>query len=741
MNEEEEFQKKLDAAFMIEAEEHLQAISSLLLDLEKTPACDAQTGMIESIFREAHSLKGAARSVNRGGIETICQRLESVFAAWKTQGLDASPLSFDSLNRDLNEIGALLGGAPAAGGPSPPQTREADGEASRTPVAPVEEAPPTAPAADHERPGAATIRIPTARLDSLVRQAEEMLGMKLTAGQRAIDLRDLHHSLEAWEREWTKANRQIRGLRRALAKEEPGMPDSLTTTLVEFLDWNHVYMKKLQARLSALAKTADQDRRAAAGMVDALLADSKKLIMLPFSTVLGLFPKLVRDLSRDLGKDVDLVMAGAETEIDKRILEEMKDPLIHLIRNAVDHGVEKPDIRLSQGKRAQAALRIAIEQVGTGKVQIVIADDGKGIDASALRAAAIRTGVITGESASRLDDEESVALMFQSGLSTSPIITEISGRGLGMAIVREKVEKLGGSIGVDTKRHSGTSFRMILPVTLATFKGLVVGLEGGTFVIPAANVERIHRVKREEIRTVENRETIALDGRTLALARLGAVLEIPAKADPEQSPHLLVVIVAAAEERIGFEVSAIMGEQEVLVKPLGQPLVRVRNIGGATILASGKAVPILNPADLIQSAKRSAATSRKEAETGAVEPANKSVLVAEDSITSRMLLKNILESAGYAVTTSVDGIDALTALKSGDFAALVSDVDMPRMNGFDLTARIRADKRMAELPVVLVTARESREDRERGIDVGANAYLVKSSFDQSNLLDVIGRLL
>jgi two-component system chemotaxis sensor kinase CheA len=283
---------------------------------------------------------------------------------------------------------------------------------------------------------------------------------------------------------------------------------------------------------------------------------------------------------------------------------------------------------------------------------------------------------------------------------------------------------------------------MLLPVTLATFKGVLVDAGGQTFVIPTASVDRIVRMRREEIKTIEGREVIGLNGHALSLARLDDVLELPRRA-PLDALFLEVVVLGTAEQRVGFTVDTVLNEQEVLVKNLGKPLVRVRNIAGATILASGMPVLILNVTDLLKSAVRNAGTGRLAAapETGEEPPLRRRVLVVDDSLTSRTLLKNILESAGYEVVTAVDGIDALTQLASRDFALVVSDVEMPRMDGFDLTTKIRGDTKLGELPVVLVTAMASREYQERGIDAGANAYVIKSSFDQSNLLDIIRRLI
>jgi len=414
-----------------------------------------------------------------------------------------------------------------------------------------------------------------------------------------------------------------------------------------------------------------------------------------------------------------LAVQGAEIEIDRRILEAMKDPFIHLVRNCIDHGIEKPGDRAKKNKPARGSIILTITQINSSHVEVRLADDGQGIDRAGVRAAASRLGLLPAEEAETLPDAEALPLVFASGVSTSSLITDISGHGLGLAIVREKVEALGGAVSVASDPSLGTTFRIVLPLTLATFHGVLVRLEEHLFVFPATEVQRILRVGSEEIKTVENRETIQFGGKAVSWVRLQDALQLSRKsAESTTGVKRPAVLVGSGEKCVAFLVDEVLGDQELLVKGLPWPLARVPNLGGAT--AIGKAAG--RPPGEEKQARR------------------KSVLVVEDSITARTLLKNILETAGYQVATAVDGLDAFTQLRTATFDVVVSDVDMPRMNGFELTAKIRGDKKSAELPVVLVTALGSREDREHGIEVGANAYIVKSSFDQSNLLEVLERL-
>jgi two-component system chemotaxis sensor kinase CheA len=615
--------------------------------------------------------------------------------------------------------------------------------ASLLPPAPARGAPAAPRPPAEEWPSVVeTVRIPTAKLDPLLLQAEEMIQAKIAGSQRAADLRQVHQALVAWRMEWGRWQ----------GPHTPRRSESSEST-----EGDVARLDALVSRVTAVAQAFEQDQRALRRMVDDHLEAVKQVLMLPVSTLVEVLPKLVRDLAREQGKEVELVMRGAEIEIDKRILEELKDPLIHLLRNCVDHGMEKPDARARQHKPPRGTIRLTFGAKDSRLVEIIVSDDGAGIDVDQVRSAAIGAGILSADAAEKLDPQETLSLIFQSGLSTSPIITDISGRGLGLAIVREKVEKLGGVVSVDTQAHVGTTFRLLAPLTLATFRGVLVRVREHLFVLPTSNVERVVRVSKEEIKTVENRETIRLDGQIVSLVGLGDVLGLPARSnDPARSgdfsrpssasqdapaDHLPVVVLASAEKRIAVHVDEVLAEQEVLVKGLGKQLSRVRNIAGATVLGTGKVVPVLNILDLMKSAVRSAAVAKAPVAADQAPVRVGRILVAEDSITARTLLKNILETVGYQVATAVDGADAFTQARNSEFDLVVSDVDMPRLSGFELTAKIRGDQKLAELPVVLVTALESPQDRERGIDVGANAYIIKSSFDQSNLLEVIHRLL
>lgn len=776
-NKNDELLKRLLVTFRVEADEHLQAMASGLLALEKAAPGAEATRIVETVFREAHSLKGAARAVNLSPIASLCQSLESVFAGLKNGRLTVSLPLIDLLHQAVAGLGDLVAAPPDASSVVPPAIAALSGDLDRAAAgvlplhgasaAPPSPAVPTAPAAEASsvavaagppaasiapsppvagKPAAGTVRISTEKLDTVMRQVEELLSPRLAARQRELELRDAGASVTAWKKARTQIQPLLRQIERTAARS--GTVDGAAhgrnefSKVLEYLEGEHLVIANIEDRLAKLNQSAARDQRMLAAMTDSLLHDVKEMQLLPFASLFEILPRLARELAREQGKEVALAVTGSEIEVDRRMLDELKDPLIHLLRNAIDHGIETPVVRAAAGKAAQGTVTLAISQRDSGKVELRVTDDGAGIDGDKVKAAAKRLGLLSAGEDGEIGEREVLALVFHSGLSTSPIITEVSGRGLGLKIVREKVERLGGSVSIESRRGAGTALHLVLPMTLATLRGVLVRVGERLCVIPAAGVERVARVALQDIRTVENRETIVLDEQVVSLSDLGAVLEMPRPADSDAALHAPVILLGQNEARVAFRVDDILGEQEILVKSLGPQLARVRNVAGASMLGSGQVVPVLNLADLLKSAVSHVAAPLAPAAVAQPEADGKwSVLVVEDSITSRSLLKNILESAGYAVTTAVDGMDAYTTLKTAAFDLVVSDVDMPRMNGFDLTAKVRADKQLAELPVVLVTALESREHRERGIDVGANAYIVKSSFDQSNLLEVIQRLL
>ena len=733
MDKGSELQKQLLETFWVEVQENLTPLAIGLMELEKPLSPKKWQDAVEVVFRQVHSLKGAARSVEMGMIEAICQGMETIFSRFKKHTLTPTREIFDLLLESLDAMGVkkegmgeikddLLGRLEKAGNvqefPPDPQGKSIPLEIRETPGQVV--------SSDPHLP-IETVRIPTEKLVKVLLQAEEMVSAKLSAHQRSQELRKLQGILGIWEKKW-KTLEHHHG--NSLEKSQ------------DFLRWNGNFFKALQTNLVQIAKAADQDSRTLGVLVDSLLEDTKKILMFPFSTLLDPYPKIVRDLARAAGKDVTLTVEGGDIQIDKRILEELKDPLLHMVRNALDHGFEKPEVRKTRGKVSQGILKIRVAP-WDDKIILTIRDDGAGIPISALREALPHLGVDPREVTHGFSDQDIIQSLFQSGVSSRSQVTTLSGRGLGLAIVKEKVEALGGSVAIETSVGAGTLFSLILPLTIATFRGVLVRCGGREFIAPTNQVERVTRVKGSDIKTVEGKGTINLEGKPVCTVQLSDALELPPLTALGFDDTTQVIVLSSGGTRIAFLVEEVLGEQEVLQKSLGPQLARVRNILGATILGSGKLVPILNVSDLIKTSMGvnfSPATPDNENAHPPLLRKN-SILVVEDSITTRTLLKNILQSSGYTVVTAVDGMDAWGKLKSSPFDGVVSDLNMPRMDGFELTAKIRKDSQLKNLPVVLVSSLSSLEDKERGIDVGANAFIVKGHFDQSDLLQALRRLL
>lgn len=731
-NRNQDIKTRLLATFRGEAAEHLQAIAANLLALEGGRSPEQTRAVVEATFREVHTLKGAARSVSLTDVEALCRACESILSRITHDQLGLTPSVVGGLEEAFDLVAQLVSGDQKVGaaayqlierlertaaGPAP-----ATVAAARDPMPPVETA--ISPAASLQPSG--TIRLATDTLDTLLLQAEELIVPKLAAGQRVGEARGLVERLARCRSTLNRA----------------------TGSQVATAEATHD-LRSLEADAREMLRQLTRDERNLSGAVGGLHERLREVRLTAASVVLDLFPRMVRDLARESGKRIEWVAQGSEMEVDRKVLEEIKDPLIHLVRNAIDHGIEPTEVRAQAGKPLTGRIGVTFSAVEGHRIEVRVEDDGGGIDPAQVSDAAVRARLVTSETAEGLTDDEAVTLIWRSGLSTSRIITDVSGHGLGLAIVKDRVERLGGHIRLDTRRGSGTTVRMVLPASVATFRGLLVRAGGQPFLIPTGAVERAVRVAASEIEHVEGRDAIGWNGRTLSLARLSDLLDLapspaldaPGSSVPVPTPvrRQPCVVVTVGEQSVGLLVEEIDGEREVLVKELTAPLVRVRNIAGAGLLGTGRVALILRPADLFKSARHRPRSSglASAAPEGRRQPL---ILVVDDSITTRTMEKNLLEAAGYQVRVAVDGVEAWTLLRTEAFDLVVSDVDMPRMDGLDLTARIRTDPKMSGVPVVLVTALESREDKERGIEVGANAYLVKSSFDQTNLLEIIRRL-
>jgi len=613
--------------------------------------------------------------------------------------------------------------------------------------------PPAAPdSGPMPKPGESvdeTVRVSVNKLDALMSQLSELLITKIRAEQRQAQVNSAQDLMLQWQKEWLLVRKTYSRLMRKLGDVD-GYTDLRQDVglMLDYVSTSQEQLRQMQGLINNLSREYANDTMHASLVIDALEQEVKQVRMLPLGTITGSFGRMVRDLAREAQKEAVLHIVGSEVELDKRVLEQIKDPLIHLLRNAIDHGLETPEERVALGKPRSGTITLMAEQAGE-EVIIRVSDDGRGLDIEAIRKVASRQEDI-GASAATLTDAELVELIFHPRFSTSPIITDVSGRGVGLDVVRRNVGGLGGRIDVDWTLHKGATFSLILPLTLTSTRGLLIRASNQLFAIPFSAIERILRVGPDEVSSLGGHESIHHHGRPYPLLRLSDVLALPRFVDPmkdDADDHIVVVIVATAERRMAFVVERLEGEQEMVVKGMGKQLRHVGGISGATVMGNGKVLLVLNVADLIKLAMRGERRSIYAPETPgekmiAQADLQHRILVVDDSVTTRTLEKNVLEAAGYEVQLAVNGQEALGLIAAGEMPDLIiSDVVMPRLDGFGLTERVKSDARTAHIPVILVTSLDSKEDKTRGIEVGADAYIVKSHFDQNNLLETIEQLI
>ncbi|MDD5274000.1 MAG: response regulator, partial [Methylovulum sp.] len=426
------------------------------------------------------------------------------------------------------------------------------------------------------------------------------------------------------------------------------------------------------------------------------------------------------------------------TVADKRVIEEIKDPLTHLLRNAIDHAIESPEQRRLQGKPEAGTIRLSAQQTPT-TIIITVKDDGTGLDIEKIKHRALQLKLYSADELAGMSVRQVQELIFSQGFSTADYINDISGRGLGMAIVRSKIEQLKGHIEIDSSLGQGTTLHIILPITLATTKAIIIELQKCYYAMPIEAIELIRSVSAEQLFNIDGHQTLLQDNQAVSVARLGDLLELPASQPKRQ--QWLAIIIAVKYGRVAVLVDKLLDEQELLLKPLGGVLKRVRNISGVTVLGNGEVCIMLNPYDLVRTAygkKNPLLPSKSEIPTSGKKP---HILYAEDSITARTQIKRVLEKAGFLVTAAVDGRDAYQKLAGNSFAAVVSDVTMPNMDGLALTEKIRRQARYKNIPIILLSAMDKPDDRQRALELGVNAYLSKGAFDHRVLLETLKNLI
>lgn len=779
MIEDQELRKLFDT----ESEERLQHLDRGLLQLEQDPQ---NQGILEELFRQAHSLKGAARMLGLADIESIAHRFESILGGAKKGDVNLTSEIVDRLYHGLDAIRRLghqaITGEPAEVavmevlahlGPgeckgrqkkanpeaekqstiscqsqSSPELQKVASDSAEPETESPKEAEDANPPLAKIKTGSSTgkfrietIRVATEKLDALMAHVGEL---SVTKNRVAHGLDRIEEIIGVWER----LSRGGMHLRSLLQEMGAAHYDGFHKRLLDYHRLEVDFLERLGVLLSEVRNFAYEDSSKLDYVANELEGGVRSLRLLPLSTILNLFPRMVRDLARSQNKEARLVIVGEETSADKRIIEEMKDPLMHLIRNALDHGIESPAERERLGKPRVGTIQIKAFQTASDII-LKVTDDGKGLDLEAIKNTVLKKKLCSPEALEAMTPAELRDLIFRSDFTTSPYVSDVSGRGVGLDVVRANVERLKGTIQIDSVLGKGCTFRLQLPLTMATARVLIVGVGGMKYAILVESVEAAQLVSLREIFAMEGQGTVVLDNRPVSVAWLSKLLELEGSdsAEVRDKPRSLgagatipCVILAIGGERLGLLVDQLLDEQEIVLKTQSKLLQRVRNVSGATILGTGEVCILLNPQDLIKSVRRREATVQTAA-SPEKKRENRLILMVEDSLTTRTQLKRILEGDGYEVVTAVDGLDAFNKIGSRPFDALVSDVEMPFMSGLDLTKNVRQETKYREMPIILVTSRASEEDRQRGLEAGANAYITKASFDQKILLDTLRRLI
>jgi len=755
--------------FQTEVETHVAVLNDGLLALESNPGA---TDQLEALMRAAHSIKGGARVLGLDVAVRVAHVMEDCFVAAQKGEVSLGPDQIDILlrivdiltqlahslsegetdwlSRHREEIDRLVGAISAI----------IDGETA-IPVSPIETlsskettppamqraepAPahselnvdlPTPPNASETRPQQQaadkdrTVRVTAAKIERLMGQAGEVV-------VNARWLPAFSDALVELKRNHGELLTILDGLQEVLVQE--GSSSDASDLVLQARTKTKECSRKLAERLNQF----DIFNSTSAALSDRLYHEVISVRMRPFADGVQGFPRMVRDVARELGKKVRLDIKGKSTEVDRDILEKLDSPLNHLLRNALDHGIETPDERVRAGKPEAGSLHLEAAH-RSGMLMITLTDDGRGIDQDGLRKKVIEKGLAGDDMVEKMSDSELMDFLFLPGFSTAQNVTEISGRGVGLDVVRNMVHEVGGVVRAISRPGEGMTFNMELPLTLSVVRTFMVEIAGEPYAFPLARIERCLELPRSDISTVEDRQYFRFDDNNIALVDIHNVLELDAT--PQQRDDLFVVVVSDRLNFYGLSVDHFLGEYDLVVRPLDPRLGKVPDISSVAVMLDGSPVLIFDVEDLVRSidnlltGRRLRKLSRESGRETMKQ--KKRILVVDDSFTVREMERKLLESKGYEVETAVDGVDGWNAVRAGHYNMVVSDVDMPRMNGIEFIRQIKQHPELKSLPVIIVSYKDKEEDRILGLEAGANYYLTKSSFEDNSLIhaavDLIG---
>jgi two-component system, chemotaxis family, sensor kinase CheA len=748
------------AQFREEVNDHIQRISQKLFQLEEAPGDRKQ--ILEEIFRIAHTLKGSSRMMGYAEISTLAHKMEDVFVELRDEHLELSQTvtnlllyCLDTINylveglyknvartADIDQIVTLFNDLIAGKPIDVPHVQSAF-----TTLATPPKGPPEKPAVEAEGPQ--YVRICMQDLDVILNLVGEVLinqyryDGQLTDFQQFIGiLRDHRQHLDHLHDL----------LRRGNGRPRPAQ-------LLQISDRLDQHALQMLHHSKTLAKKIRSDGQQIQRIIENLQKHVIDIRMAPASRIFHQFPRLVRTTASRLGKQVELVLVGEETQIDSRIMEEMRDPLVHLIQNAIRHGIEPPEERQEVGKPPTGTITVSAHQEGN-RIVIRVHDDGQGIDVERIREMALKHGaILRPEESTTISEQELYELLFQTGFSTAETVDDIAGRGFGLDIVRDHVDRVQGEIEVRSDPGQGTEFALKLPLTLTILNALLVRVAEEIFALPTASVVKTRDIYPDQIEQLGNMPVLVNDGALLPVVQLSNLLnvaekhpvyqhdETPRSAEFDDPARQTLIVVQSEDRHLGLLVDDLVEEREIVIKHLGPCLKRVKNVAGATTLRDDIVI-ILFVRDLIRSADallertsiRPAALPHRQAVTDQARNVAR-ILVVDDSLNTREVERAILQEAGYEVETAANGVEGLAALRSMAFDLVITDIEMPEMDGLDLTRQIKRDEILHSIPVIIVSTRTSDADQQQGLAAGASAYIMKGEFDESILLQTVGACL
>jgi two-component system sensor histidine kinase and response regulator WspE len=743
--------------FKAEAETHCAALNAGLLAIESNPEDLAQ---VESLMRAAHSIKGAARIIDLDVVVTLAHAMEDCFVAVQQgaeqltssrvdqllQGVDileqiaklAEEAVHEWLDAHAAEIQQL---ADAVRQPAPqvaaaePAAEPADPTGPTGPTSPTDPTDPTDPTGPtgptgsqpqpEPEPDSRTVRVNAQNLNEIMRLSSESMieSQRIQSVGKAIG----------------DVQRTQRQLLAMLERFEPGRDvcQAAADDLEELRCLGRRSDELLERHMGRLERISWRSEELSTALYHEVIASR----MRPFSEGTIAFPRMVRDLARSLGKRVSLEVVGGSVPVDRDILRDLEAPLNHLVRNCVDHGIELPDARRATGKPETGQIVLKASHLA-GMLTVQVGDDGQGIDRESLRGTIVERKLIGQSMATELSDAELLEFLFLPGFSTANQVTEISGRGVGLDVVRTMVQKVSGTVRADSEPGRGTTFTLHLPVTLSVIRAALAEIGGELYAFPLAQLVRVLKVAIDQVKPVQGRQQIVMDGQSVGLVSAAEVLALtPAPAD---EGSISVMVVGQQGGWCGLVVDRFVGEQDIVVRPLDPRLGKVPHISAAAVTETGDPLLIVDVEDLRQSMQQQLGEGRLRGMTSvrpaeAVRPRTR-ILVVDDSITVREVERHLLVNHGYDVDVAVDGQDGWNALRAAPYDLLITDVDMPRMDGIELIRHVRQDVKLAELPIIIVSYKDREEDRLRGMEAGANAYLTKGSFHDDSLINRVSDL-